>query len=110
MAKADQDYVLKLGHTGAPTHHYQKICTMFADEVAKKTDGHVKIQVYPADQLGKQLEAVEGCMLGTQDMVLTSDTVLSNWVPDMGHSESALPVQRRTGKFAKCWTAPSVKS
>lgn len=83
-AEAAEDYVLKLGHTGAPNHHYQKICTMFADEVAKKTDGHVKIQVYPADQLGKQLEAVEGCMLGTQDMVLTSDTVLSNWIPDMG--------------------------
>ncbi len=83
-AVAQEDYVLKLGHTGAPTHHYQAICTQFADEVAKKTDGHVKIQVFPADQLGKQLEAVEGCMLGTHDMVLTSDTVLSNWVPDFG--------------------------
>ncbi len=36
LAQADEDYVLKLGHTGAPNHHYQKICTMFADEVAKK--------------------------------------------------------------------------
>ncbi|WP_461210243.1 TRAP transporter substrate-binding protein [Desulfocurvus sp. DL9XJH121] len=83
-AMAAEDFVIKMGHTGAPTHHYQKICTMFADEVAKKTGGHVKVEVYPADQLGKQLEAVEGCMMGTVDMVLTSDTVLSNWVPDMG--------------------------
>lgn len=78
------DYVLKLGHTGAPTHHYQDICMLFADEVAKKTNGKIEIQVYPSDQLGKQLEATEGVMLGTHDMLLSSDTVLSAWVPDMG--------------------------
>ncbi|MBG0790996.1 MAG: TRAP transporter substrate-binding protein [Desulfovibrionaceae bacterium] len=83
-ASASDTFVLKLGHTGAPTHHYQTICMEFAKAVAEKTDGNVKVEVYPADQLGKQLEAVEGVMLGTQDMVLTSDTVLSNWMPDMG--------------------------
>ncbi len=82
--QADDTYTLKLGHTGAPSHHYQTICTMFADKVAEKTGGKVKINVFPADQLGKQLESVEGTMLGTHDMVLASDTVLSNWVPDMG--------------------------
>lgn len=75
---------LKLGHTGAPNHHYQTISQMFADEVKARTQGAIKIQVFPADQLGKQLEAVEGTMLGTQDIFLVSDTVLSNWVPDMG--------------------------
>ena len=76
--------MLRLGHTGAPTHHYQTISQLFADKVKERTDGNVEIQVYPADQLGKQLEAVEGTMLGTQDIFLVSDTVLSNWVPDMG--------------------------
>lgn len=75
---------LKLGHTGAPTHHYQTISKQFADAVKERTNGEIEIQVFPADQLGKQLEAVEGTMLGTQDIFLVSDTVLSNWVPDMG--------------------------
>lgn len=75
---------LKLGHTGAPTHHYQMISQQFADKVKERTNGQVEIQVFPADQLGKQLEAVEGTMIGTQDIFLVSDTVLSNWVPDMG--------------------------
>ncbi|MBT8154195.1 TRAP transporter substrate-binding protein [Epibacterium ulvae] len=75
---------LRLGHTGAPTHHYQTISQMFADTVKERTGGAVEIQVFPADQLGKQLEAVEGTMLGTQDIFLVSDTVLSNWIPDMG--------------------------
>lgn len=75
---------LKLGHTGAPSHHYQTIAQQFADTVKERTDGNIEIEVFPADQLGKQLEAVEGIMLGTQDIFLVSDTVLSNWVPDMG--------------------------
>lgn len=83
-ALAKKTYQIKLGHTAAPSHHYQDICLLFAKKVAQKTDGHVNISVFPANQLGKQLESVEGCMYGTQDMVLTSDTVLSNWVPDMG--------------------------
>ncbi|MBX2805480.1 MAG: TRAP transporter substrate-binding protein [Hyphomicrobiales bacterium] len=75
---------LKLGHTGAPTHHYQTISQQFADTVNERTGGAIEIQVFPADQLGKQLEAVEGTMVGTQDIFLVSDTVLSNWIPDMG--------------------------
>jgi tripartite ATP-independent transporter DctP family solute receptor len=83
-ALAKKVYKIKLGHTAAPTHHYQEICQQFAEKVAQRTNGGVEISVFPANQLGKQLESVEGCMYGTQDMVLASDTVLSNWVPDMG--------------------------
>ncbi|WP_323752332.1 TRAP transporter substrate-binding protein [Marinobacter sp.] len=78
------DYTLRLSHTGAPGHHYQTITEQFADEIAKKTDGAVEIQIFPSDQLGNQLESVEGTMIGTLEMTLASDTVLSNWVPDMG--------------------------
>ncbi|MCM0756160.1 TRAP transporter substrate-binding protein [Desulfovibrio aminophilus] len=84
VAGAADTYRLKLGHTGAPSHHYQTICTLFAKKVAERTGGKVQIDVFPADQLGKQLESVEGVMVGTHDMVLASDTVLSNWVPNMG--------------------------
>lgn len=79
-----QDYTLRLSHTGAPGHHYQTITEQFAEEIAQKTDGAVEIQIFPADQLGNQLESVEGTLIGTLEMTLASDTVLSNWVPDMG--------------------------
>jgi len=79
-----QDYTLRLSHTGAPAHHYQTITEQFAEEIAEKTDGAVEIQIFPSDQLGNQLESVEGTMIGTLEMTLASDTVLSNWVPDMG--------------------------
>lgn len=79
-----KDYTLRLSHTGAPGHHYQTITEQFAEEVAQKTNGAVEIQIFPSDQLGNQLESVEGTMIGTLEMTLASDTVLSNWVPDMG--------------------------
>lgn len=81
---AQEVYHLKLGHTGTPNHHYQEISEKFAEEVKEATDGNVIIDIYPSDQLGSQMESVEGAMYGTQDMVLTSEAVLSNWVPDMG--------------------------
>ena len=81
---AAQDYTLRLNHTGAPTHHYQTITEQFAKEIAEKTNGAVEIQVFPSDQLGNQLESVEGTLIGTLELTLASDTVLSNWVPDMG--------------------------
>lgn len=83
-AKEDEVYVYKLGHTGASTHHYHQISEMYAEEVGKRSDGRIMVTVHPSDQLGNQMESIEGTMFGTQDMVLTSDMALSNWVPEVG--------------------------
>ena len=72
-------FVFKLGHTASPDHHYQVGSLKFAELVAKKTNGNVEIKVFPADQLGKQRQLVEGAQLGTVDMVLTSDVLMSGF-------------------------------
>lgn len=82
-AEAGQ-YVYRLGHTGAPTHHYHEISELFAKLVGERTNGQIEVRVFPSDQLGNQMESIEGTMFGTQDMVLTSDMALSNWVPEAG--------------------------
>lgn len=76
--------VIRLGHTGASNHHFQKISEQFAELISERTDGEITIEVYPSDQLGNQTQLVESTMLGTNDMVLTSDAVLSNFVPEVG--------------------------
>jgi tripartite ATP-independent transporter DctP family solute receptor len=85
-AKVDpaKKFVFKLGHTASPDHHYQVGSLKFAELVAKKTKGNVEIKVFPADQLGKQRQLVEGAQLGTVDMVLTSDVLLSGFEPLVG--------------------------
>lgn len=76
--------VLKLGHTGAPDHHYQIASEMFAKNVKDRTNGEIVIQVFPQDTLGKQKQLVSQAQLGQTDMVLTSDAVISNFVPIFG--------------------------
>lgn len=80
----EEVYEIQLGHTGAPDHHYNTIAEEYSELVEERSDGNIKIDVFPADQLGDQLDSVEAVMSGTQDMVLTSETVLSNWEPEMG--------------------------
>lgn len=81
---ASGKYEFKLSHTSASNHHYQTISEEFAKLVHERTDGNVKIDIFPSDQLGSQNIAVEGVLIGTQDIVLTSDTLLSSWIPDVG--------------------------
>ena len=74
---------LKLGHPGALNHHYHTGALMFKDLVEEKSKGSIEIVVFPANQLGKQRQLVEGAQLGTVDMVLTSDVLLSSFEKSM---------------------------
>lgn len=78
------DVSLKLGHTGAPNHHYHLTAEQFAKEVADKSGGAIEIKLFPSDQLGNQRQLVEGAQLGTVDMVLTSDQQLSSFIDSFG--------------------------
>ena len=75
----EETYVFKVGHNNPPDHYYHLGLERFAELVAEKTDGRVEIQIFPADQLGGQRQEVEGLILGTHDMVLTSTMVISNF-------------------------------
>ena len=83
-AASQAETVLKLGHTGAPDHHYQIASQMFADNVKNRTNGEIVIQIFPSDTLGKQKQLVSQAQLGQTDMVLTSDAVISSFVPIFG--------------------------
>lgn len=81
---AQAQTVIKAGHgaqTGHPTHFgLQK----FAELVAAKTGGKVKVEVYPDRQLGEEREMVEGLQLGTVDMAVVSTGPLLAFVPQIG--------------------------
>lgn len=56
---------IRLGHVLADTHSWHKASTDFAKDVAEKTEGRVKIEVFPSGQLGTEKEVVEGMQIGT---------------------------------------------
>ncbi|MBZ9798945.1 sialic acid TRAP transporter substrate-binding protein SiaP [Mesorhizobium sp. ES1-4] len=68
---ASAETVLKWAHvyeTGEP-YHIQALWA--ADEIAKRTDGRYKIEVFPASQLGNENQINEALTLGTVDMIYT---------------------------------------
>lgn len=67
-----QEHTLKFGHAATSTHLFQNGLVMFADKVAAKTDGKVKIEVYGDRQLGDDKQLLEGVQLGTIDGALVS--------------------------------------
>ena len=67
-----QEITLKFGHAAASTHLFQDGLVMFADKVAAKTGGKVKIEVFGDRQLGDDKQLLEGVQLGTIDGALVS--------------------------------------
>ncbi|MBW2145971.1 MAG: TRAP transporter substrate-binding protein [Deltaproteobacteria bacterium] len=59
---------LRLGGINAPKTPITRGQYKFAELVNQKTSGAVKVEVFPASQLGKALVQIEGVQLGTQDM------------------------------------------
>lgn len=71
-----QEFVLKFGHGASSTTQFHTGVVMFAEAVAQKTGGRVKIEVYGDRQLGDDRQLLEGTQLGTIDGALVSSAVV----------------------------------
>lgn len=81
--ESDKVVSLKVGHTLAEEHPYQKGLLKFSELVSEKTNGSVKVEVFPNGSLGGERDMVEGVQLGTLDMVLSSTGPLGGFVPEL---------------------------
>jgi tripartite ATP-independent transporter DctP family solute receptor len=73
--------VLKLGHgldTSHPVHH---ALVGFADEVATRSGGSLRVDVYPAEQLGSERELLELLQIGSVALTKVSASVLESFAP-----------------------------
>ncbi len=70
---------MKLGHYAPMSHPGHEAAKMFADSVAKKTNGSVKIAVFPDNQLGSPPEMLEQNILGTIDMSMPTQGALDKY-------------------------------
>ncbi len=73
---------LRLAHINVAGGIIDKQAQKFAELVAAKTNGRVKINVYPAGQLGSVVEEIEAVSMGTIDMVLESDSFMQVFEKD----------------------------
>ncbi|RPJ09962.1 MAG: TRAP transporter substrate-binding protein [Deltaproteobacteria bacterium] len=72
---------MKLGHFAADSHPGNLASKMFAEAVGKRTNGSIKVTIYPNNALGSPPEVLEQNILGAVDM--------------------SLPTQGQLGKYSK---------
>ncbi|MBE3130460.1 MAG: C4-dicarboxylate TRAP transporter substrate-binding protein [Acidobacteria bacterium] len=81
-AQAKQ-YVLKFNHVLSPSDPYHGAFLKWAEAVAKRTDGGLKIEVFPSAQLGVEEDILEQIRQGANVGQNTDSARLGNYVPDI---------------------------
>ncbi len=72
---------LRLGHNISATSPYHLAAEHFGRLVQERTNGRIRVQVFPAGALGNERDMIEGAQLGTIDMVVTSSAAAGPFVP-----------------------------
>ena len=71
----------RLAHPLAVTHPRHLASERFAELVRQRTDGRVEITIYPAGQLGDEIELGEAVQIGAVDFAVIGGPIFTNWVP-----------------------------
>ncbi|MDX2481794.1 MAG: TRAP transporter substrate-binding protein [Desulfuromusa sp.] len=71
---------LKLSHFGNDTHPSHIAAMQFAENVEKRTNGEVKIALYPNNELGSPPEVLEQVIMGVVDMSLSGQDQLAKHI------------------------------
>lgn len=79
--------VLRFGHNSHENTALHQASLRFAKLVSEKTEGQVKVDIYPAQQLGNDHEMVEMARNGKLDLLLTPTAKMSVPVPSMQYAD-----------------------
>lgn len=79
-SKSDGPHTFQVGHVVTTDHSYHLALEKFAEEVDKKSDGQLKIEIFPSSQLGNERDLVEGLTMGTIDMALSNSGNLASFI------------------------------
>lgn len=67
-----------------------------ADRIAEKTGGNLTVQVFPAEQLGKDDAILEQLQLGTVHIYPEGSAYLQKWVPEIAFTGAPFLFENRT--------------
>ena len=76
-----KEYVLKLAHTFSTSSFIHEYMVWFNDEVQKRSNGRLSIDIYPSAQLMPQEQEVPAILQGQIDMSFTSTPVMASFDP-----------------------------
>lgn len=75
---------LRLGHDQTTDTPYQVAAQTFADAVAEKTNGKVKIEIFPGATLGDELSMLDSVRLGDLDFSIAAAPNAASHIPELG--------------------------
>ena len=78
-AFADAEYTIKVGYIGSESHPTMQAMKTFGDNVAKGSEGKIKVELYPNAQLGGDRELCEGVQMGAIQMAIPSTSALAGF-------------------------------
>lgn len=79
-----QQKIYRFGYLFAANSQFGVAGQAFADEMAKRTGGRIRIEQYPNAALGGEVEMLDGLKLGTVDFAIISGAALGNVLPEAG--------------------------
>ncbi|MEW9124825.1 MAG: TRAP transporter substrate-binding protein [Thermotaleaceae bacterium] len=82
--KSDEVIELTYGHIQNPGHSLYIAAENFKEMVEERTNGRVKINIYPSNQLGTAREMIEQTAMGTLDITFAGT---SDWASGLGIEE-----------------------
>ncbi|MEM1042227.1 MAG: TRAP transporter substrate-binding protein [Bacteroidota bacterium] len=80
-SSAEDGRVLRLGHGLSTDHPVHEAMLVMAERVAERSDGALRVEVYPSGQLGSERECLELLQIGSLAMTKVSASVLENFAP-----------------------------
>jgi len=84
VAQDIQERTIKFGHLNNPDHPTSLGVRKFAEIVAAKSGGKIKVQEFASSQLGNELQQQSALQGGVQEMLVASTTSLNGIVKEFG--------------------------
>jgi TRAP-type transport system periplasmic protein len=79
-----QDFTLRAGHDQPVGSMYDEGHQMFKKLVEERSKGRIRVNVFPAAQLGSEVAMVEGLRLGTIDVICANAPNAAAFIPELG--------------------------
>jgi len=73
--------VLKLAHGLDPAHPVHRAMEFMAERIHEKSEGRMRLDLYPSEQLGSERECLELLQIGSLGLTKVSSSVLEAFVP-----------------------------
>ncbi len=77
-------YELKMTAGVTKDQPHGKAAQWMIDEIAKRSDGRIKITLYDNNTLGTERECAEGVQTGNFDFAIVNMSVMGNFIPEYG--------------------------